>query len=127
MALKMLCCSALSLALAAPAAAQDQSVATEAAPAPDAREIDFSADRVSYDSAADVIVADGRVRMASDGNHLAADRVTWTRRTGEVVAEGNVVVVNPEGDKLVGERVALTDSLRDGTIENLLVVLDSAK
>ncbi|WP_118857059.1 LPS-assembly protein LptD [Sphingomonas mesophila] len=125
MALKMLCCSALSLALAAPAAAQDQSVATEAAPAPDAREIDFSADRVSYDSAADVIVADGRVRMASDGNHLAADRVTWTRRTGEVVAEGNVVVVNPEGDKLVGERVALTDSLRDGTIENLLVVLDS--
>jgi LPS-assembly protein len=42
-----------------------------------------------------------------------------------VLAEGNVVVVTPEGDKLVGKRVDLTDSLRDGTVENLLIVLES--
>ena len=30
-----------------------------------------------------VIVAEGRVRMGSEGNYLAADRVTWTRRTGD--------------------------------------------
>ena len=126
-ALKILCCSALSLPLAAPAAAQavEQPAPLPEGPPPAAREVDFSADRVSYDSEADVIVADGRVRMASDGNYLAADRVTWTRRTGEVVAESNVVVVNPQGDKLVGDRIVLTDDLRDGTIDNLLVVLDS--
>src|SRR3990170_4534274 len=71
------------------------------------------------------VAAAGQVRMSRDGNYLAADRVTWNRRTGEVRAEGNVVVVNPEGDKLVGESVVLTDTLRDGTIENLLVVLES--
>ena len=125
-ALKILCCSALSLALAAPAAGQELEAAAPASQQPPvARDVDFSADRVTYDSEADVIVADGRVRMSSDGNYLAADRVTWTRRTGEVVAESNVVVVNPEGDKLVGERVTLTDDLRDGTIDNLLVVLES--
>jgi LPS-assembly protein len=87
--------------------------------------VNFSADQVIYDSEADTVTAIGQVRMDRDGNYLAADRLIWTRTTGEVRAEGNVVVVNPEGDKLVSDRVTLTDSLRDGTIENLLVVLDS--
>ncbi|QIK79799.1 LPS-assembly protein LptD [Sphingomonas piscis] len=87
--------------------------------------VDFSADEVSYDTDAEIVAASGRVRMANDGNYLAADRVTWNRATGRVQASGNVVVTNPQGDKLVGETVDLTDSLRDGTIQNLLVVLES--
>jgi LPS-assembly protein len=72
-----------------------------------------------------VITATGRVRMQREGNSLAADQVTWTRSTGEVHAEGNVVVISPQGDKLVSDRVTLADTLRDGTIENLLIVLES--
>jgi LPS-assembly protein len=87
--------------------------------------IEFSADGVTYDSEADVVTASGRVRMQRDGNYLAADQVTWSRKTGQVHAEGNVVVVTPEGDKLVSDRVTLSDSLRDGTVENLLIVLES--
>src|SRR5687767_14594444 len=87
--------------------------------------VGFSADQVSYDSENEIVTAAGQVRMSRDGNYLAADRVTWNRETGEVRAQGNVVVVNPEGDRLVGDSVALTDALRDGSIENLLVVLES--
>ena len=87
--------------------------------------IDFSADEVVYESGAETITAKGAVRMARDGNYLAADQVTWNRQTGEVRAIGNVVVLTPEGDRLIGENVALTDTLRDGTDENLLVVLES--
>jgi LPS-assembly protein len=87
--------------------------------------IAFSADTVTYDSEADLVTASGAVRMSRDGNYLAADRVTWSRVSGEVRANGNVVVVNPQGDKLIGENVVLRDTLRDGTIENLLVVLES--
>ena len=87
--------------------------------------IDFSADEVVYESAGDTITANGAVRMARDGNYLAADQVIWNRRTGEVRAIGNVVVLTPEGDRLIGENVSLTDTLRDGTVENLLVVLES--
>lgn len=122
------CATALPLILGLPtvAGAQEVAPAPAAPPAVAAEEqVDFSADEVVYDSEADVVTAVGRVRMENDGNYLAADRVVWIRSTGEVRAEGNVVVVNPEGDRLVGERVNLTDSLRDGTIENLLVVLDS--
>ena len=87
--------------------------------------VSFSADEVRYDSEGQLVTASGAVRMSRDGNYLAADRVTWNRLTGEVRAEGNVVVVSPEGDKLVGDSILLTDTLRDGSIENLLVVLES--
>jgi LPS-assembly protein len=124
-----ICWTALPLLLALPAAAAAQDAATTAVPvavpAPGEEVIDFSADSVAYDSEAEIVTASGRVRMQRDGNFLAADQVTWTRRTGEVRAEGNVVVVTPEGDKLVSDRVVLADTLRDGTVENLLVVLES--
>ena len=87
--------------------------------------IEFSADQVIYDSAADMVTATGDVRMNREGNYLAAQQVVWDRKSGEVRAEGNVVVLTPQGDKLIGENVLLTDTLRDGTIDNLLVVLES--
>jgi len=49
----------------------------------------------------------------------------WNRKSGEVRAQGNVVLMTPEGDKLVGENVVLADTLREGTVYNLLVVLES--
>ena len=116
-----LCLTALPLFLALPSAASAQETpAADAGPM-----VDFSANEVIYDSGADVVTATGQVRMSRDGNYLAANQVSWDRKSGLVVAEGDVVVVNPEGDKLVGDRVELTDTLRDGTIDNLLVVLES--
>ena len=110
------------------AAAQDAPAPVAGITAPAAEDdnvIEFSADVVTYDSESEIVTASGRVRMQRDGNFLAADQVTWTRGTGEVRAEGNVVVITPEGDKLVSDRVTLADSLRDGTVENLLIVLES--
>jgi LPS-assembly protein len=113
------------MALPAPAAAQS----TAPAPLPPATEqdqvISFSADEVTYDSDADLVTASGDVRMDRDGNYLAADQVTWDRKSGEVRARGNVVLLTPQGDKLIGDNVLLTDTLRDGTVDNLMVVLDS--
>ena len=94
------------------------------APAP-ADVIDFSANQVSYDDDSAMVVAEGQVRMNRDGYYLASDRVEWNRDTGSVIAIGNVVILSPEGDRVIGNRVVLDDELRDGTIEDLLVVLES--
>jgi len=123
-----LCWTALPLILAVSAPALSQETPAPAALAETATEevpIEFSADTVTYDNEADVVTASGRVRMDREGNYLAADQVVWTRKTGEVRAIGNVVVMTPQGDKLVGDSVVLNDTLRDGTVENLLVVLES--
>ena len=120
--------TALPIVLMAPGAALAQAPASNPADpsvAEAVETVEFSADQVTYDSNADTLEATGAVRMSREGNYLAADRVVWNRRTGQVHAHGNVVVVNPQGDKLIGDSVALTDELRDGTIENLLIVLES--
>ena len=111
------------------AMAQAQTAPATPAPAvasPDENQIvTFSADEVSYDSNNDVVTASGEVRMSREGNYLASDTVTWDRKSGQVYARGNVVIVTPEGDKLVGDNVQLTDTLKDGTVDNLMVVLES--
>ena len=110
------------LPAAAPAAQPDPPPPVES---PGDAVIEFSADQIVYDSDTDIVSATGQVRMSRDGNYLAADKVTWNRITGQVLAEGNVVVVNPQGDKLVSDSVALTDTMREGVVDNLLVVLES--
>ena len=115
--------TALPLLLGIPAVGASQPTASS--PAQAESPIEFAADQVIYDSDADIVTATGAVRMSREGNYLAADRVVWDRKSGEVRAQGNVVVVTPEGDKLIGEDVVLTDTLRDGTVRNLLVVLES--
>ena len=118
--------SALPILAAVPAAAWAQAAPTPPPPAATQDQIvGFSADQVVYDSNADVVTANGAVRMNRDGNYLAADQVVWDRKSGQVRAIGNVVVLTPQGDKLVGDNVLLTDTLRDGTVDNLMVVLES--
>jgi len=120
--------TALPLLLALPATAGAQTTPEPPAPLPEnAAEaiVEFSADQVTYDSDADVVTASGEVRLSREGNYLAADEVVWNRKSGEVRAQGNVVLMTPEGDKLVGENVVLADTLREGTVYNLLVVLES--
>ena len=119
------------LAAAAPAAAQDLSERPVAPPPPAATatpatadQVDFSATTLEYQSDADVVTATGDVRMFRDGSRLRADKVVWNRKTGAVTATGNIAVVNPQGDTAYGDSIDLTDSLKDGVIENMLIVLD---
>jgi LPS-assembly protein len=118
----------LFLYLADPAAAQEPVAAAPAA-APIAadgeqRRVNFTSDQLVYDTESEVVTVSGNVEMTSEGNNLRADRVIWNRNTGEVRAEGNVRVVNPQGDAAYGDSIVLTDTLRDGVIDNLLLVLE---
>ena len=88
------------------------------------QEIDFTADTLEYRMDEDVVTATGDVRMYRQGDRLRADSVSWNRKTGKVVATGDIAVTNPQGDVAYGDRIELTDTLKDGVIENMLVVLD---
>ena len=122
--------------IAAPALAQDLNARPVAPPPPvaadasgavtpvDPDQVRFSAGSLEYDTNADIVTALGDVRMFRTGNRLRADQVVWNRKTGKVVATGNVAVTNPEGDIAYGDSIDLTDSLKDGMVENMLVVLE---
>lgn len=119
--LDLICRTALPLLLCAPQVAFAQALP---APASEERQVAFTADQLTYDENQDVVTASGEVRMMTDGNRLSAERVIWNRRSGEVRAEDNVRVISPAGDVAYGDTVQLTDTLRDGVVQNLLVVLE---
>lgn len=126
-------CALAAALLVAPAAAQDlQNRPVAPPPANDpalatpagSDQVQFSAGSLDYDSNADTVTALDEVRMFRQGDRLRADKVVWNRKTGKVVATGNIAVTNPEGDVAFGDSIELTDSLKDGVVQNMLVVLE---
>lgn len=85
--------------------------------------IEFAADGMEYSEDDGVVTASGHVVIDRNNYHLTADTVIYNRVSGQVEARGNVITVDPDGDRAFGDRVILTDSLRDGTIDNILLVL----
>ena len=86
--------------------------------------IGFAADEMRYDDKGQIVTASGTVRINRDAWKLAADAIEYNQLTGVVVATGNVVATDPEGNQALGDRIELTDSLRDGAIDNMLLVLN---
>lgn len=87
-------------------------------------QVNFSAGSLEYDYERDIVTANSDVRMLRQGQRLRADTVVWNRKTGKVLASGNIAVTNPEGDTAYGDSIELTDSLKDGVVDNMLVVLE---
>lgn len=88
----------------------------------DAAPVAFEADGVSYDSDADSISATGNVILRRDGQEVYADAVTWHRATGQIVADGNIRLKDENGNMLYAPHLELTDELRAGAMEHLLLV-----
>lgn len=109
--------------VAPPSAASDANVPDAPLPEND-EQIGFAADQLSHNSDTDVITASGNVQMLRQGNRLRADKITWDRKTGKVEASGNVSVSDAQDNIAYGDRIEVTDSLKDGIVENLLLVLE---
>ncbi|MEO5865952.1 MAG: LPS assembly protein LptD, partial [Sphingomonas sp.] len=93
-------------------------------PTPADNQVQFAASSLEYDINTQLVTASGDVRMYREGQRLRADRVVWNRKTGKVLATGNIAVTNAKGDIAYGDSIELTDSLKDGVVDNLLIVLE---
>ncbi|OYW45388.1 MAG: organic solvent tolerance protein [Sphingomonadales bacterium 32-68-7] len=111
----------------APLLAQDAPAAGPPPAAPSAqpqvqREVAFEADAASYDQDSDTVTAEGNVILRSEDQSVRADRVSWNRMTGQIVATGNIRLVDENGNQLFTDSLELTDELKAGAMENLLLV-----
>ena len=86
--------------------------------------IDFAAETLEYSQDADIVTAKGNVIIQRGGSRLRADTVVYNRKTGAVSASGEVILVDADGNKLLGDKTEVTDSLKDAAISNLLLVLE---
>ncbi|MBP7242003.1 LPS assembly protein LptD [Amaricoccus sp.] len=111
--------AALALALAAtgPGAAQEAPFAAPEEP------VALVADRVSYDDATGLLVAEGSVEVLYRGIILRAPRIVYDERNDKVSAEGPIVLVDPDTGVLLADRAALTPDLANGLIEGARLLI----
>ncbi len=106
---------------------QDPAQAVQAsqggAPAATDSQISFAADGASYNDAEQTVSVIGNVVMRRGDQSIRADQVTWNRKSGEIVAQGNIRFVDADGNQLFTERLELTDEFKAGAMENMLYVL----
>ena len=106
---------------------QDPAQAVQAiqsgAPAATDSQISFAADGASYNDADQTVSVIGNVVMRRGDQSIRADQVTWNRKSGEIVAQGNIRFVDADGNQLFTERLELTDEFKAGAMENMLYVL----
>jgi LPS-assembly protein len=85
--------------------------------------IAFEADGITYNSNSEEVTASGNVILRRSGQSVRADAVSWNRDTGEIIATGNIRFVDADGNQLFTDRLELTDELKAGAMENLLLAL----
>jgi LPS-assembly protein len=86
--------------------------------------IDFEANNLTYDEKADMVRASGNVVATRDGYRLQADEVNYNRASGRVEAVGNVILTSPDGQTITTDRIQVSDSLKDGIIDNIRLILE---
>ncbi|HEX6113890.1 MAG TPA: LPS assembly protein LptD [Geminicoccaceae bacterium] len=94
--------------------------------APAARALDLGegpvllvADRVEYDTEANVLTASGNVEVTRGERRLLADMLRYEQDADRMEAEGNVALLEPTGDTLFADRVVLSGDLREGVAQQL--------
>ena len=94
-------------------------------PATTDKRVNFEADQVDYADAdhGDLVTASGNVFLYRDQQSVRADKVTWDRKTGEILATGNVRVVDEDGNETFTNHVSMTDDLKTGVMQDMLLLL----
>ncbi len=112
---------ALSLAsglfLAAPASAQTLTDRFAAANGDDKAPMNVDANKVTYNDRNHTVIATGDVQIYYKKKILEADKVTYFRDTGRVLAEGSVKLTEPGGGVTHAERMELSGDFKQGAVD----------
>jgi LPS-assembly protein len=111
------------LACATPASAQLPGVGKTASPIAQDQPVFYQADNAEYDREAGVVTLTGHVEFWQNGRALLADKVTFDRNTNVAAAQGNVVVLEPDGQTLFAEYAELGAGLKDGVLSGMRALL----
>ncbi len=105
------------------AAAGLLALAAVASPRAQETPVGLIADRVTYDRAAGLLIAEGGVEIVYEGRILRATRLVYDETAGEVRASGPITLVDPEGGVLLADAAALTPDLAEGLVAGARVLI----
>lgn len=86
------------------------------------------AEEITQDQELGVVVARGSVEIAHGERILLTDTLSYNQNAKTVTASGNVRILEPTGEVIFADYVELSEDMRNGTIENLRILLaDNAR
>ena len=83
----------------------------------------LEADILTNDETAQLLTAQGEVEGRYQDKTLRADKVIYHLDTGQVFAEGNVVLVQPDGSSQYADKIELSSELEAGTATDFVARL----
>lgn len=81
----------------------------------------LTASELIYDQDAKKVIAVGGVQIAYGGYKLVAKRVEYDQASGRMTAIGDIELVEPNGNRIYGEKVDVTDDFANGFVEALRI------
>ncbi|MGC9271207.1 LPS-assembly protein LptD, partial [Acidiphilium sp.] len=85
--------------------------------------VTFLADRVSYDRKSGIVIATGHVEAWQNGHVLYADKVVIDRDHDTATAIGHVVMMEPSGEIAFAKRAALSNGMKDAVMHDVATML----
>jgi len=83
----------------------------------------LEADTLINDETAQILTAQGSVEGRYQDKTLRADKVVYNLDSGQVIAEGNVVLVQPDGSSQYADKLQLSNELEAGTATDFVARL----
>lgn len=83
----------------------------------------LEADILDNDEASGILTASGEVEGRYQDRTLRADRVVYNLSTGEVIASGNVVLIQADGSSQYADKLELSNELETGTATDFVARL----
>ena len=83
----------------------------------------LEADTLTNDEATKILTAEGQVEGRYQDKTLRADRVIYYLNTGQVIASGNVVLIQADGSSQYADKLELSNELEAGTATDFVARL----
>ena len=81
------------------------------------------ADAIFHNSDTGIITAVGNVGLSYIGYYANADRMVFNQRTRELLLEGNVTIVDPDGIEYQADRVVVSNGFKDAVLNSMVMVM----
>nr|WP_205925833.1 LPS-assembly protein LptD [Rhizobium sp. P38BS-XIX] len=88
---------------------------------PDGSKLVLSSNELIYNKDTQIVTASGAVQINYGGYRMVAQRVEYNQKSGRMTALGNVELISPDGNRMYGDKMDVTDSFSDGFVNSLRI------
>lgn len=88
---------------------------------PDGSKLILSSNELVYNKDNQIVTATGAVQINYGGYKMVAQKVEYNQKSGRMTAIGNVELISPDGNRMYGDKMDVTDSFSDGFVNALRI------